>query len=171
MISFSVSLPDRSEEKVQHLLWSILSSLVHSLFFPLPGHRCIFSSGWVAVENVPCTGMLLGKKIPLLHVIKLRHTANPHERDASLGNILDPPKCNPHLPPGEAVVAFCEAYSHQKHFLRSFLTRDLVLGRPEEEGAGVGLVSVAAGTSYSPSRASITPWKRPSCCRKSCSTL
>lgn len=35
----------------------------------------------------------------------------------------------------------------------------------------MGLVRVGAGTSYSPSRASITPCNRPSCCRKSCSTL
>lgn len=35
----------------------------------------------------------------------------------------------------------------------------------------MGLVRVEAGTSYSPSRASITPCNRPSCCRKSCSTL
>lgn len=62
-------------------------------------------------------------------------------------------------------------HSHQKHFLRSFLTRALALGRVEEDGAGVGLVRVVTGASYSPSRASITPWKRPSCCRKSCSTL
>lgn len=64
-----------------------------------------------------------------------------------------------------------KSYSHQKHFLRSFLTRALALVRPEEERAGVGLVRVGGGTSYSPSKASITPWKRPSCCRKSCSTL
>lgn len=56
------------------------------------------------------------------------------------------------------------------------MTRALVPGRleeeEEEEGTGVDLVRVgAAGTSYSPSRASMTPWKRPSCCRKSCSTL
>lgn len=62
-------------------------------------------------------------------------------------------------------------YSHQKHFLRNFLTRALVFGRLEEEGASVGLFRVGAGTSYSPSRASITPSKRTSCCRKSCSTL
>lgn len=69
------------------------------------------------------------------------------------------------------VIAFDKFYSHQKHFLRSFFTRPLALGRKEEEGAVVVLVRVGAGTSYSPSKASITPCKRPSCCRKSCSTL
>lgn len=51
------------------------------------------------------------------------------------------------------------------------MTRALVLGRLEVEGASVGLVRVGAGTSYSPSRASIIPCNRPSCCLKSCSTL
>ncbi|TNN77725.1 Dedicator of cytokinesis protein 2 [Liparis tanakae] len=69
------------------------------------------------------------------------------------------------------VITMGREHALIKHFLRSFLTRALALVRPEEEWAGVGLVRVGGGTSYSPSKASITPWKRPSCCRKSCSTL
>lgn len=57
-------------------------------------------------------------------------------------------------------------YNHQKHFSRSFLTRLLVRGRM---WAGFGQ---GAGTSYSASsKASRMFWNRPSCTRKSCSTL
>lgn len=163
-------LPPKQSRKFNSLFCPLLPLYHISFFFSTlsPVYR---AQDWLLWKMCHSQSMFSAQKRSPSE-FKLKLSAHPH---ALLRNILDPLKYNPllHLLPRRPVVAFptLRAQSHQKHFLRSFLTRALVLGRLEDAGAGVGLVRVGAGTSYSPSRASITPWKRPSCCLKSCSTL